>query len=404
MYNEQLEKLIQAALADGVLTDKERAILLKRAKSFGIDEDEFEMVLESRLSQWKKEHEAKPESTPPMPKVGKPEDLDGLITEYLADGIISSKEREVLLRKAQSLGIDRDEMDLYIDAQQQKADQKVEAAISKRRGKACPYCGGSIPDLTDKCPHCGESITAEASSDLEDVLEHLETALVNFKSGEDVKKNKAEVERYVRKAKMYFGNNPKIQRLVEEIEAESQKTEANATQQERKKNIVKYAKFAIAAVVVLGVIIAYYVYNNQPERNAEKTVELVKEAIAEKDFGKAELLIAAYTKELGQSEEDLGSVRSDLNAAYFDALEFDKLYGNVIMPQNGYAYFDEYAKDFYELTLKCIDAMKKKDKSNDEIKAFIDSKMDAYPEETTEDRGEWAKSKVRKRLYKHAGI
>ena len=403
MYNEQLEKLIQAALADGVLTDKERAILLKRAKSFGIDEDEFEMVLESRLSQWKKEHGAKPESAPPMPKVGKPEDLDGLITEYLADGIISSKEREVLLRKAQSLGIDRDEMDLYIDAQQQKADQKVEAAISKRRGKACPYCGGSIPDLTDKCPHCGESITAEASSDLEDVLEHLETALVNFKSGEDVKKNKAEVERYVRKAKMYFGNNPKIQRLVEEIEAESQKTEANATQQERKKNIVKYAKFAIAAVVVLGVIIAYYVYNNQPEHNAEKTVELVKEAIAEKNFGKAELLIAAYTKEgYPQKEEDLGSARSDLDAAYFDALEFDHFYEKVIMPQN--CGDGCYAEEFYMLTLKCIDAMKKKDKSNNEIKAFIDSKMDAYPEETTEDWGQWAKSKVRKRLYKHAGI
>ena len=175
-------------------------------------------------------------------KNARPQDLDDLIREYLTDGIISSKERAVLLHKAEQMGIDLDEMDLYIDAQQQKADQQVEIAASKRRGKTCPYCGGSIPDLTDKCPHCGESITAEASSDLEDILEHLETALVNFKSGEDVKKNKAEVERYVRKAKMYFGNNPKIQRLVEEIEAEAKNAEAAAKKSERKKTLVGIMK------------------------------------------------------------------------------------------------------------------------------------------------------------------
>lgn len=50
MYNEQLEQLIEAALADGVITDKERQILLKKAESFGIDLDEFEMVLDARLT------------------------------------------------------------------------------------------------------------------------------------------------------------------------------------------------------------------------------------------------------------------------------------------------------------------------------------------------------------------
>lgn len=49
MYDEQLEQLIESALADGVLTDKEKMILLKRAQSKGIDLDEFEMMLEARL-------------------------------------------------------------------------------------------------------------------------------------------------------------------------------------------------------------------------------------------------------------------------------------------------------------------------------------------------------------------
>ena len=45
-----------------------------------------------------------------------PKELDELIREYLTDGVISPKEREVLLRKARQLGLDEDEVDLYIEA------------------------------------------------------------------------------------------------------------------------------------------------------------------------------------------------------------------------------------------------------------------------------------------------
>ena len=46
MYNEQLEKLIDYALADGELTEKEKQVLFKKAESMGVDLDEFEMVLD----------------------------------------------------------------------------------------------------------------------------------------------------------------------------------------------------------------------------------------------------------------------------------------------------------------------------------------------------------------------
>lgn len=49
MYNEKIEALIKAALADGELTEKEKQILFKRAESEGIDLDEFEMVLSAKL-------------------------------------------------------------------------------------------------------------------------------------------------------------------------------------------------------------------------------------------------------------------------------------------------------------------------------------------------------------------
>ena len=58
MYNEIIEALIKAALADGVLTEKEKQILFKRAQTEGIDLDEFEMVLNARLVELQKVEKA----------------------------------------------------------------------------------------------------------------------------------------------------------------------------------------------------------------------------------------------------------------------------------------------------------------------------------------------------------
>ena len=57
MYNEQIEALISAALADGMLTEKEKQILFKKAQAQGIDLDEFEMVLDARVFKMNTERE-----------------------------------------------------------------------------------------------------------------------------------------------------------------------------------------------------------------------------------------------------------------------------------------------------------------------------------------------------------
>ena len=49
MYSEKIETLIKATLVDGNITDKERQVLLNRAKAEGIDLDEFEVILDARL-------------------------------------------------------------------------------------------------------------------------------------------------------------------------------------------------------------------------------------------------------------------------------------------------------------------------------------------------------------------
>ncbi len=54
--NPELEKLIDLALADGVLTEKEKQILTRKAQEFGVDMDEFEMVLDAKLHLSQKEN------------------------------------------------------------------------------------------------------------------------------------------------------------------------------------------------------------------------------------------------------------------------------------------------------------------------------------------------------------
>lgn len=54
MYSKELEELIDSVLADGVVTDQERAILRKRALACGEDPDEVMIVVDGRLAKMKK--------------------------------------------------------------------------------------------------------------------------------------------------------------------------------------------------------------------------------------------------------------------------------------------------------------------------------------------------------------
>jgi hypothetical protein len=47
----EIEKLIDLALADGQLTDKERSVILKKATELDVDIDEVEMVMDGKLHQ-----------------------------------------------------------------------------------------------------------------------------------------------------------------------------------------------------------------------------------------------------------------------------------------------------------------------------------------------------------------
>ncbi len=119
MYNEKIDKLIEMALMDGELTEKEKQVLFKNAEKEGIDLDEFEMVLEAKLFEKQKSMEQeKPKTKEAAPK-----------------------------------------SDKYGDV------------------KKCPACGSMIQSFQTKCPDCGHEFSnIEANASIEKLFKMLNDA------------------------------------------------------------------------------------------------------------------------------------------------------------------------------------------------------------------------------------
>ena len=203
-----------------------------------------------------------------------PKELLDLLQEYLTDGYIDNDERQVLLNKAQSLGVDPMEFNLYIKSQEQKIDFAKTEALNKEKGRLCPYCQQPLPMLADTCPHCNQAVTLEASKEAEELIDALESALVGLKAVAEKKKNaisdpskrtdvdyatqKANVERYIRKAKMYYTNNKTINFLVSEVEqavkdAENSVEEAKKAEKNKKLYIICGFIILIIMLICLGI-------------------------------------------------------------------------------------------------------------------------------------------------------
>ena len=135
--NPELEKLIDFALADGVLTEKEKEILYKKANELKVDIDEFEMVLNGKLHIRQKELAQESNSTatlstpPPIPQQ-------------------SNKQGDI---------------------------------------KKCPACGASVPSFTTKCSDCGHEFrNVQAAASISKLNEQLQTV------AETVRKEREEMK------------------------------------------------------------------------------------------------------------------------------------------------------------------------------------------------------------------
>lgn len=121
MYNERLESLIEVALADGVLTEKEKQILFKNAQAMGVDLDEFEMVLDAKLFEKKKE----------------------------------------------------------MEKEQAKAQPQVSSAPKSNKFgdvRKCPQCGAVVQAMQAVCPECGHNFSGiEANASFSNLMRMLDS-------------------------------------------------------------------------------------------------------------------------------------------------------------------------------------------------------------------------------------
>lgn len=90
----EIEKLIDLALADGQITEKERNVIFKKAIALGIDEDEIEMIVEAKIHKFhssKKENSSeKIENIKKCPSCGNV--ISGLSKTCLCGYVINSGE------------------------------------------------------------------------------------------------------------------------------------------------------------------------------------------------------------------------------------------------------------------------------------------------------------------------
>lgn len=352
-------------------------------------------------------------------------EIDELIREFLTDGFISDVERQVLLRKAESLGMDKDEVSLYIDAQQQKVDKaKLEAAV-KKRGRSCPYCGSTVPLLSDKCPECDHILTVEVNDEFQDIVDNLEEALVELKAGKDIARSKAAVERYVRKAKLYYGNNPKVQILLKEIEKELIDTEAKKRKQLRTDSlkssftkltktvfssiwsfIIRHPGWSVVIALLLLILIYPFVEDSQLRKQEhEQSIrqEQFTNAIASGDLNRAEELAGSWSQSVSVAQEYLKEGNVDnafrivgkghsaihvlIEDYYISRGDYSKAIGVLDNPRF-------YTTELYALLCKCVDHMLGLNDTK-KVKRFIDGNVFYFDEDA---------DTYKKKLYEYAGL
>lgn len=91
-------------------------------------------------------------------------ELEQLIQYALEDGVLTPKERAVLMKKAEAAGVDLDEFEMILEAKLHEAKKAAAAAAPKPTGKhgnvrKCPHCGASVSGFQSSCSECGHEFS-----------------------------------------------------------------------------------------------------------------------------------------------------------------------------------------------------------------------------------------------------
>lgn len=110
-------------------------------------------------------------------------EIENLINMALADGEVTEKERGIIMRKAEALGEDKDEVEMILDGKiallkkEQSSAQTTKAPKSNKEGdlKKCPSCGAPVQAFSTKCPDCGHEFRGiKSASSIERLYDELQ--------------------------------------------------------------------------------------------------------------------------------------------------------------------------------------------------------------------------------------
>ncbi len=91
------------------------------------------------------------------------QEIENLINMALADGEVTEKERGIIMRKAEALGEDKDEVEMILDGKiallrrELNLTQQTLSTNSNKEGhlRKCPSCGAPVQSFATKCSECG---------------------------------------------------------------------------------------------------------------------------------------------------------------------------------------------------------------------------------------------------------
>lgn len=127
-------------------------------------------------------------------------ELEQLINYALEDGVLTDKERSVLMRKAQAAGADLDEFEMILDAKLHEVQKTAAAAAPKSNSnkhgevRKCPACGAMVSAFSTRCSECGFEFnnveTNKSANTLFEKLQALEMEKAHELAQHEESKNK----------------------------------------------------------------------------------------------------------------------------------------------------------------------------------------------------------------------
>ena len=109
-----------------------------------------------------------------------------LIDMALSDGKINEKEREIILRKAESLSEDVDEVEMYIEGKISDLENTVVSKNIDNKTINCPSCGSPTNSFESRCLHCSYE------------FKNIKASSISIKIQEELQKIDLDVENQLR--------------------------------------------------------------------------------------------------------------------------------------------------------------------------------------------------------------